>query len=120
MNKDYINQLGEIFYNQLYAIIGEEDALFMKKELADIRHQLREIKHRLETFRYDHLTGLLRRDAAMEIFEKSFDRIRRSKRGSVASVVIMDIDHFKKINDTFGHGEGDRVLKAIGDIFKNG
>lgn len=56
---------------------------------------------------YDPLTGLLNRRAALELVEK-FAR-HNSLAGTV--LVVMDIDHFKRVNDTYGHDVGDEVLK---------
>ena len=61
----------------------------------------------------DYLTGLQTRRA----FERSaqFYCTRRSGR-TAASLIIMDLDHFKSVNDTFGHSAGDAVLSTIGDF----
>ncbi len=58
----------------------------------------------------DHLTGALsRRNFYMEM-EKAMSRYQRS--GTSAAVVMLDIDRFKGVNDTYGHPVGDLVLKA--------
>ena len=56
----------------------------------------------------DPLTGLANRRCFMEQFENEFRRARRY--GSRLALMILDLDHFKKINDTHGHQAGDRVL----------
>lgn len=58
---------------------------------------------------YDSLTGSLTRRVLFELGEREFSGCRRS--GAQLSVLMMDIDHFKKINDTFGHGVGDAVIQ---------
>jgi diguanylate cyclase (GGDEF)-like protein len=58
---------------------------------------------------YEGLTGLLRRESILELLNKEIERARRH--GRPLSVAIVDVDHFKRINDRFGHLEGDRVLQ---------
>lgn len=65
---------------------------------------------------YDGLTGLLNSRAIREELEKSFQRQKRKKSCSGA-VVLADIDFFKKINDQYGHIQGDSVLQEVGRIF---
>lgn len=68
--------------------------------------QLRKEMERL--LKFDALTGALTRRAALEYGEDELARIRRQ--GSDFSVLMVDIDHFKKINDQYGHQVGDEVL----------
>lgn len=81
------------------------------KELAEANQKLRE-----ETLT-DPLTGLSNRRA----FESHFKDISQlaQRNGAEVSVVMCDIDHFKNINDTFGHSAGDEILRELGDIMKN-
>jgi len=57
----------------------------------------------------DQLTGLANRRAWDERFAQELRRARRS--GTPLSVAVIDIDGLKRINDTFGHGEGDRLIQ---------
>lgn len=61
--------------------------------------------------RRDALTGLGNRLACMERLHDEFVRLRRT--GVAYSVVMLDIDHFKRVNDTWGHATGDTVLRAV-------
>ena len=67
---------------------------------------------------YDGLTGLLNSRAIRDELEKSFQRQKRKKAASGA-VILADIDFFKKINDQFGHIQGDSVLQEVGRIFQS-
>lgn len=62
----------------------------------------------------DGLTGLYNHRYLMEQMQKEIQRTKRQKGGF--SVLIFDIDHFKSYNDTYGHIEGNNVLKAIAGI----
>ena len=62
----------------------------------------------------DPLTGLLNRRAFHERLNEEVDRARRY--GSTFSLLIIDLDHFKSINDTLGHQAGDHVLAWVGRI----
>ncbi len=59
----------------------------------------------------DPLTGLSNRRHFYAVLERELDRVSRS--GEAALLLMMDIDHFKRINDTHGHGVGDQVLQAV-------
>ncbi|OHE16806.1 MAG: diguanylate cyclase, partial [Sulfurimonas sp. RIFOXYD2_FULL_37_8] len=59
----------------------------------------------------DALTGLYNRHKFSELYNSSY--LTMEQRGNVMSLMILDIDYFKKINDTFGHGIGDGVLIQI-------
>ncbi|PIE05256.1 MAG: diguanylate cyclase, partial [Sorangium cellulosum] len=64
----------------------------------------------------DGLTGLFNKRAMLEI---AHDKLASAKRFSRnLSVMIVDIDHFKKVNDTYGHDHGDIVLKQLGVILR--
>ncbi|CAL9672981.1 hypothetical protein SUDANB15_07545 (plasmid) [Streptomyces sp. enrichment culture] len=67
------------------------------------------LHRRLAAGRKDPLTGLLRRDAYTV---RAWQILRRH--GDDAALVMVDADHFKQINDTFGHAAGDAVLAAFG------
>lgn len=64
----------------------------------------------------DHLTQLNNRGAWEGYLEKEFSRSKRSKH--VCSVVMFDIDHFKKVNDTYGHQAGDEVIRRTSSLLK--
>ncbi len=74
-----------------------------------------------ETLRHqsvrDPLTGLYNRRYMEESFEREMSRASRNN-NSVALLMI-DIDHFKKFNDTFGHQAGDALLRGFGELLKN-
>ncbi len=83
------------------------------KLLADLRAQTEVLEKQT---REDALTGLYNRRFLNIQLEQEFKRAKRY--GNPLSVVICDIDHFKKINDTFSHQVGDEVLKTLGRLFK--
>lgn len=64
----------------------------------------------------DKLTGLYNRFKLDEMFILEYERAARY--GSVFSIIMMDIDHFKEVNDVYGHLVGDSVLSEIGAILK--
>lgn len=62
----------------------------------------------LHTSRHDALTGLLNRRAFMEILQQVCEA------GESYSLILLDVDHFKRINDEYGHPVGDEALKLVG------
>ncbi|MGC9456678.1 MAG: diguanylate cyclase [Halothiobacillaceae bacterium] len=65
----------------------------------------------------DALTGLANRRALLERLEAECLRVNRSQR--TASLLMFDLDHFKRINDTHGHAVGDRVLVRFAELLKS-
>lgn len=61
----------------------------------------------------DALTGLVNRRSFEMAMSREVDRVARS--GESALVLVIDIDHFKAVNDTYGHPAGDLVIKAVAD-----
>jgi diguanylate cyclase (GGDEF)-like protein len=59
----------------------------------------------------DALTGLANRRSFELALGREIDRVARS--GEPALLLVLDIDHFKRVNDTWGHGAGDGVIKAV-------
>lgn len=64
----------------------------------------------------DALTGLNNRHRFDEIMHQEIERVQRY--GTRVSLLMIDIDHFKNVNDTFGHQKGDMVLRKIGHILR--
>ena len=99
-----------------------------ESEVSDIALLFRDVTLRLETERQlrqasltldrmahtDALTDLFNRRYFIERLDEEFDRV--SRHGSSMSVLIYDLDLFKRINDTYGHDAGDKVLKAIAQV----
>jgi len=70
-----------------------------------------------EEAKIDPLTGLPNRKGLQDELYKQLNRIKR-KKGETLCLGILDLDNFKLINDTFGHIEGDKVLKEVAKILK--
>jgi diguanylate cyclase (GGDEF)-like protein len=98
----------------------------LEKQVAERTHALqaerRELLATREVLRQqatrDGLTGLLNRTAILEVLDREWKRAEREKNG--LAVIIADVDHFKRFNDTFGHIAGDEVLRAIAGRLKEG
>jgi diguanylate cyclase (GGDEF)-like protein len=89
-----------------------------RQELADANARLSEKNTELEKLSVtDGLTGLMNHRALMQRLVEEGDRSQRNNRPFV--VIMADVDHFKQYNDTFGHPEGDVVLKKVASVLKD-
>jgi len=84
--------------------------LELEDKLLESRRELKEMAA------HDSLTGLWNRSSILEFLEDELEKTRR-ERGAI-SVIMIDVDHFKRINDTFGHAVGDQVLNQIANCLK--
>ena len=80
-------------------ILGLQNEVLLKEEELSFRA------------RHDSLTGLWNRGAIMDFMERELARSRRA--GNSVGVLLLDIDHFKSVNDTHGHPAGDAVLQQM-------
>ncbi|MEZ4586963.1 MAG: GGDEF domain-containing protein [Gemmatimonadales bacterium] len=106
--------------------LGPEDLSFARRVIDaaspvldrayDFEEALRrqdEMRHLAET---DPLTGLFNRRAFRQRLEPVMERAERAS--SVVSCLMLDLDHFKKLNDTYGHDLGDQVLVQLADLLR--
>jgi diguanylate cyclase (GGDEF)-like protein len=83
-------------------------------EMAEaLQRRERELREQAIT---DPLTGLYNRRRLDELLPRELARAARA--GESVAVIIVDLDRFKRINDEFGHETGDRVLTAVGELFR--
>ncbi len=85
--------------------------IYISKVFADNSNTLAELSIR------DALTGVYNRRFMTDFLQRELDRARQT--GSRVYVLMLDIDHFKRINDTYGHGFGDHVLLACAQAIQN-
>jgi diguanylate cyclase (GGDEF)-like protein len=103
----------------LFFFMGVRRLAIMGAQFARLREQLSEKNKQLtvllernkELASHDELTGAFNRRHLMERLSEERDNARRT--GAGFSVAIFDLDHFKAINDQFGHGGGDAVLRQF-------
>ncbi len=90
------------------AIVGGVVLVFVRRLARALERQARRLA---DLARQDPLTGALNRRALVERLEAELVRARRS--GAWPAVAVIDVDHFKDINDRFGHATGDAALRAL-------
>jgi len=95
--------------NSLYALVWN-----VIQRIVNIAQPIhRELEH---IAFHDPLTGLNSRHMLRQFIEREIGHVCRN--GPPLSLAILDIDHFKDVNDKFGHDIGDQILKQLADLFK--
>ena len=92
----------------------ENRMLSLQRENLDLTVRNRTLS---EVSSRDALTGLYNRCYVIEKLDSEINRALRH--GSPMALLMLDVDHFKRINDTYGHSTGDQVLKAIGQLLRD-
>ncbi len=91
---------------------GAEELRFVTRTYNTILKETRKARERLShEASHDALTGLFNRGA--------YDMLMESVDKAHMALLIIDVDHFKSVNDTYGHAVGDRVLKRVAEILQN-
>ncbi len=119
-----VQQVAKGDYKQRVDFMGDFSYSFniMAKELEERERQLKDeiekrkkIEKELKYFAFiDPLTGISNRRTGLLMLEKELAKNKR--KGSVLSICFLDVDDLKTVNDTYGHSEGDLLLKAITKI----
>ncbi len=115
-----LEQAQKVFLAEIDRVLGSNNAL--RQELDTAHETLKAQRHEVETLReavrIDCLTGLPNRAHLNEKLLESCAQLRRY--GEPFCLVMIDVDHFKPVNDTYGHLAGDRLLKGLAKKFKAG
>ena len=105
-----------IALNEHYeGLVHSLEDLLERKEALEL--ELRAANERLERLAStDELTGVANRRAIEEALRR--DLARADRDATPMSVILIDVDHFKSVNDTWGHATGDAVLSALGKLMR--
>jgi diguanylate cyclase (GGDEF)-like protein len=106
--------------SQRIVLMGKKDLLAAQKRIEALEADNACLVEAQEQMRQhaeqDDLTGLWNHRIIVERLHQEVDRSRRQS--TPLSLILVDLDHFKNVNDSFGHPSGDVVLKRIGSIFQ--
>ncbi|MEL6814401.1 MAG: diguanylate cyclase [Cyanobacteria bacterium J06598_3] len=105
-----IRDITQQHQNRLHIEQANSELKSQLKEIEALRDQLKEQSIR------DRLTGLFNRRYFEETLPAELTKAKRS--GSSLSIMLLDIDHFKKVNDTYGHLAGDEALRRFAQIMQ--
>ena len=103
--------LASTIQNQESKIIGSAALI---RDVTAEKHMQAELRHLATS---DSLTGLYNRRYLDDMLAKELERCQRYKHE--LSIMMFDVDHFKRFNDEHGHDQGDRVLQSMGKVVKN-
>ena len=123
-----INQLNKILENlmrdtrgmQLDVQRSRDEMLETRKQVEAAERKIKELEEELDKttslVHEDYLTGTLNRRGMDDAFEREFARSERN--GTPLCVALLDIDYFKRLNDTYGHDAGDEALIHLVQVVK--
>lgn len=109
-------QLKQLIAHMLLATRNTADSnRQLEGQLIDSRRQIEELQESLEAIRYESLTDELTTLSNRRHFDHTIERMVKDAAQSQEpmSLLLTDIDHFKKFNDTYGHQTGDQVLRLV-------
>ena len=93
----------------------------MEDKLKESQSQVAELKDNLEAARFENLTDELTGLGNRRLFDQTMSRKVQASSGvgTTFCLIMLDIDHFKQFNDSWGHQTGDQVLRLVGMTIKN-
>jgi diguanylate cyclase (GGDEF)-like protein/PAS domain S-box-containing protein len=113
LETQYGHKIEVEFISNVYLVKGKKVIQCSIRDITDHKRMEKKIKN-LAT--KDILTGFYNRRKFREIIRIEIERVKRYNKP--LSIIMFDIDHFKKINDRYGHSNGDYVLKTIAVIVR--
>ena len=113
------NQRGRVLHLEVGVNMAEADnEIFYSVSLIDIRHHVAQQEELTKLAHTDPLTGLMNRRHFRLLADQEFTRAARTHQQLL--MMMLDIDHFKHVNDTHGHDVGDQALIAIANVLRDG
>ena len=88
----------------------------LERRLSDSTHEVRRLRQHLERTRRDAMTDALTGLANRKAFEEALEQACNEADHQDLTLALIDIDHFKRFNDTWGHQTGDQVLRYVATI----
>lgn len=119
ISRDPINEIGENFNSLMWALREKEELLRetnaeMQKQYSELELMHKQAREMADT---DMLTGLRNHAHFQQHLKWEVERAQRFSRP--LSLIMLDLDHFKDVNDHFGHQKGDEVLQCVGKLIRN-
>ena len=120
LNKILDEVLRETRAIQTEALQSRDRMILARQEVQEAEQRIHsleaKLQHMSELVREDQLTGSLNRRGLDDVFER--ETARSDRRGTPLCVALLDLDDFKRLNDTYGHQAGDSALKHLVKIVK--
>jgi len=119
IERDPINEIGENFNSLMWALREKEEMLGETNNELQSQNAELDLLHRQarEMADSDMLTGLRNHAHFQHYLQNVVEEA--GKAGASASVIMLDLDHFKFVNDEFGHQKGDEVLQRVGRLIRD-
>jgi diguanylate cyclase len=120
LNEILDDVLRETDLAQAEALQARDNMLLARKEVQDAETRIESLQTKLQSMsalvREDQLTGSLNRRGLDDVYAR--ESARSDRRGTPLSIAMLDLDDFKRINDTYGHTAGDEALKHLVKVVK--
>jgi diguanylate cyclase (GGDEF)-like protein len=112
------NQSGTIWVRAELIAAPNAGQILLLNDVSDLVNQIIQLQQQAEDANtQDYTTGLYNRRYAMQRLDQVHQYAKRYN--AVFSIAMIDIDHFKRLNDTFGHQFGDDILKRLAKVIRN-
>lgn len=117
MQKEYLANVFIVAAMMLFVLVVAMGVVENERaKVAVTKRNMRSAARLKEEASHDSLTGLYNRKTILDILS---EHMQRAQNGKALHIAVVDIDHFKLINDTYGHSNGDVVLRALAGMFRS-
>ncbi|RAU16796.1 GGDEF domain-containing protein [Nitrincola tibetensis] len=111
-----LETIAQSLYNHTVKV--SEATSHFQQRISDAQKEIKRLQEELNATRHDAYTDALTHLYNRRFFDETLIRVCNSTPKPLLALIMLDIDHFKKLNDTYGHMLGDKVLQCLGQIIK--